>query len=72
MRNARNNWDCLHKKTPVEMLGPSTRKHCVTNMAADEEAAITAVIVAIFLVNTEEEEKWGDCFGFPECFGSPI
>ena len=25
-------------------------KHCVTNMAADEEAAIAAVIAAVFLV----------------------
>ena len=39
------------KKTPVEMRGPSTSKHCVTNMVADEEAGIAAVITAIFLVN---------------------
>jgi len=39
------------------MRGPGTSKHCVTNMAADEEAAITAVIAAIFLVNKEEEEN---------------
>ena len=32
-------------------------KHCVTNMAADEEAAIAAFIAAIFLVNKEEEEN---------------
>ena len=38
------------------MRGPGTSKHCVTNMAADEEAAIAAVIAAIFLVNKEEEE----------------
>ena len=37
------------KKTPVEMRGPGTSKHCVTNMVADEEAAIAAVIAAIFL-----------------------
>ena len=48
---------CLHKKTPVEMRGPGTCKHCVTNMAADEEAAIAAVIAAIFLVNKEKEEN---------------
>ena len=45
------------KKTPVKMRGSGTSKHCVTNMAADEEAAITAVIAAIFLVNKEEEEN---------------
>ena len=39
------------------MRGPDTSKHCVTNMAADEEAAIAAVIAAIFLVNKEEEEN---------------
>ena len=32
-----NNADCLHKKTPVEMRGPGTSKHCIKNMAADEE-----------------------------------
>ena len=57
MRNDRNNWDCLHKKTPVEMRGPGTSKHCVTNMVADEEAGIAAVITAIFLVNKEEKEN---------------
>ena len=57
MRNDRNNWDCLHKKTPVEMRGPGTSKHCVTNMVADEEAVIAAVITAIFLVNKEEKEN---------------
>ena len=31
------------------MRGPGTSKHCVTNMVADEEAAIAAVIAAIFL-----------------------
>ena len=56
------------KKTPVEMRSPGTSRRCVTNMAADEEAAIIAVIAAIFLVNKEEE----DCFRFAECFGSPI
>ena len=56
MRNDRNNSDCLHKKTPVKMRGPGTSKHCVTNMAADEEAVIAAVIAAIFLVNKDEEE----------------
>ena len=55
--------DCLHKKPPVEMRSPGTSKHCVTNMVADEEAAIAAVIAAIFLVNKEEEENR---------FGSPI
>ena len=45
------------KKTPVEMRGPGTSKHCVTNMVADEEAVIAAVITAIFLVNKEEEEN---------------
>ena len=39
------------------MCGPGTSKHCVTNMAADEEAAIAAVIAEIFLVNKEEEEN---------------
>jgi len=45
------------KKTPVEMRSRDTSKHCVTNMAAGEEAAIAAVIAAIFLVNKEEEEN---------------
>ena len=31
------------------MRGPGTSKHCLTNMVADEEAAIAAVIAAIFL-----------------------
>ena len=31
------------------MHGPGTSKHCITNMVADEEAAIAAVIAAIFL-----------------------
>ena len=57
MRNDRNNSDCLHKKTPVEMRRPGTSKHCVTNMAADEEAVIAAVITAIVLVNKGEEEN---------------
>ena len=39
------------------MRGTSTSKHCVTNMAADEEAAIAAAIAAIFLVNKEEGEN---------------
>ena len=39
------------------MRGPDTSKHCVTSMAADEEAAIAAVIAAIFLVNKEGEEN---------------
>ena len=39
------------------MRGPDTSKHYVTNMAADEEAAIATVIAAIFLVNKEEEEN---------------
>ena len=39
------------------MRGPGTGKHCVTNMTADEEAAITAVIAGIFLVTKEEEEN---------------
>ena len=39
------------------MPGPDTSKHCVKNMAADKEAAIAAVIAAIFLVNKEEEEN---------------
>ena len=39
------------------MHGPDTSKHCVTNMAAGEEAAIAAIIAAIFLVNKEEEEN---------------
>ena len=43
------------KKTPVEMCRPGTSKHCMTNMAVDEEAAIAAVTAAIFLVNKEEE-----------------
>ena len=42
---------------PVKMCGAGTSKHCVTNMASDEEAAIAAVIAAIFLVNKEEEEN---------------
>ena len=45
------------KKTPVEMRGPGTSKHCITNMVADEEAVIAAVITAIFLVNKEEKEN---------------
>ena len=57
MRNDRNNRDCLHKKTPVEMCGPGTSKHCVTNMVADDGAVIAAVITAIFLVNKEEKEN---------------
>ena len=65
VRNARNNSDCLHKKTPVEMRGPGTSKHCVTNMAADEEAAIAAVIAAIFLVNKEEEENMETVLDLP-------
>ena len=39
------------------MRRPGTSKHCVTNMAADEEAAIAAVIAAIFVVNKEEIEN---------------
>ena len=39
------------------MSGPGTSKHCVTNMTADEEADIAAVIEAIFLVNKEEEKN---------------
>lgn len=39
------------------MRGPGTSKHYVTNMAADEKAALTAVIAAIFIVNKEEEEN---------------
>ena len=39
------------------MRGPGTSKHCVTNMVADEEAVIAAVITAIFLVNKKEEEN---------------
>ena len=39
------------------MHTPGTSKHCITNMAADEEVAIAAVIAAIFLVNKEEEEN---------------
>ena len=39
------------------MRGPGTSKHCVTNMVADEEAVIAAVITAIFLVNKEEKEN---------------
>ena len=39
------------------MRRPGTSKHCVTNMAADEEAVIAAVITAILLVNKEEEEN---------------
>ena len=39
------------------MSGPGTSKRCVTNMTADEEADIAAVIEAIFLVNKEEEEN---------------
>ena len=50
-------WIVLHKKTHVKMCGPDTSKHCVTSMAADKEAAIEAVIAAIFLVNKEEEEN---------------
>ena len=38
-----NNSNCPHKKTPVEMRGPGTSKHCVTNMAADEEATIESL-----------------------------
>ena len=45
------------RKTPVEMRGPGTSKHCVTNMVADEEAGIAAVITAIFLANKEEKEN---------------
>ena len=56
---------------PVEMRGPGTSKHCVINMAADKEAAIAAVIAAIFLVNKEEEEN-REQNGFAECFGIPI
>ena len=65
VRNARNNTDCLRKKTPDEVRGPGTSKYCVTNMAADEEAAITAVIAAIFLVNKEEEENRETVLGLP-------
>lgn len=54
------------------MRRPGTSKHCVTNMAADEEAVIAAVITAILLVNKEEEENRDTVFGFAECFGSPI
>ena len=39
------------------MRGPGTSRHCVTNMVADEEAVIAAVITAIFLVNKEEKEN---------------
>ena len=39
------------------MCGPGTSKHCVTNMAADEKAAIAAIIATIFLLNKEEEES---------------
>ena len=45
------------KKTHVEMRGPGTSKHCVTNMVADEEAVIAAAITAIVLVNKEEKEN---------------
>ena len=53
----KKNSDCLHEKTLVEMRGPGTSKHCVTNIAADEEAAIAAIIAAIFLLNKEEENR---------------
>ena len=45
------------KKHPVEMRSPGMSEHCITNMAADEEAAIAADIAAIFLVKKEEEEN---------------
>ena len=45
------------KKTSVEMSGPGTSKHCVTNMTADKEADIAALIEAIFVVNKQEEEN---------------
>ena len=57
VRNARNNSDCLHKKTPVQMRGPGTSKHGITKMAADEGAAVAAVIAAVFLLNKEEDEN---------------
>ena len=64
-QNARNNSDCLHKKTPVGMRGPGTSKHCVTNMAADEEAAIAAIIAAIFLPDNEREESMETVLDLP-------
>ena len=64
-QNARNNSDCLHKKTPVWMRGPGTTKHCVTNLAADEEAAITAIIAAIFLLDNEREESMETVLDLP-------
>ena len=47
------------------MRGPGTSKHCITNMAVDEEAAIAAVIAAIFLVNKVEEENWETVLDLP-------
>jgi len=38
-------------------------------MAADEEAAIAAVIAAIFLVNKEEEEHRETVLDLPNVFG---
>jgi len=55
--NDRNKSDYLHKKTPVKMRTPGTSKHCVTNMAADKQPTVAAVIAAIFLLNKEEEEN---------------
>ena len=41
------------------MRGPGTSKHCVTNMAADKEAAIAAIIA------TKEEESMETVMDLP-------
>ena len=48
------------------MRSPGTSNHCVTNMAAVEEAAIAAVIAAIFLVNKEVEENRETVLDLPD------
>ena len=53
------------KKTPVGMRGPGRSKHCVTNMTADKEAAIAAIIAAIFLLDNEREESMETVLDLP-------
>ena len=48
------------------MRNRGTSRHCVTNMAADEEAAIAATIAAIFLLNKEEEERMETVMDLPK------
>ena len=48
---------CIKKRLSRCAVLARVSKHCVTNMVADEEAVISAVITAIFLVNKEEKKN---------------